>query len=223
LGIQVDNRRPSWTVTKYPMTTKSILTTLSEEKVTAQYPTMSRESLRWLLQKVAALRNPTRLSVSITKEQNRWTKPGDRQKFLIGGMYYFVYDPKGKANLPYYDRFPLVLPLKRQSDGFIGLNLHYLPLKYRVLFLRKLLNFAIYNENDEIKRIRITYQILEASAKLKEFRPCIKHYLYNHIKSRILAVESNEWDIATYLPIQQFKKAKPQEVWKDSLQEIRKS
>lgn len=211
------------TVTKYPMITKSILTTLSEEKAAAQYPTMSRESLRWLLQKVAALRNPTRLSVPITKEKDRWTRPGDRQKFLMGGMYYFVYDPKGKDNLPYYDRFPLVLPLKRQTDGFIGLNLHYLPLRYRVLFLKKLLNFAIYNDDDEIKRIRITYQILDASSKLKEFRPCIKHYLYSHIKSRILAVEPNEWDIATYLPIHQFKKAQPKEVWQDSVQEIRNS
>ena len=184
---------------------------------------MSRESLRWLMQKIATLRNPARLSVPITKEKDRWTRPGDRQKFLIGGMYFFVYDPKGKDTLPYYDRFPLVLPLKRLPDGFIGLNLHYLPIKYRVLFLRKLLQFAIYNDEDEIKRIRITYPILDASSKLKEFRPCIKHYLYSHIKSRILAVEPNEWDVATYLPVHQFKKAQPKQVWQDSLQEIRTS
>lgn len=202
---------------------KSILTTLTEEKIQAQYPTMSRESLRWLLQKIATLRNPTRLSTAITKEKDRYTRPGDRQKFLMGGMYYFVYDAKGKDTLPYYDRFPLVLPLKRLPDGFIGLNLHYLPLKYRVIFLRKLLNFAIYNDDDEIKRIRITYPILDASSKLKEFRPCIKQYLYSHIKSRILAVEPKEWDVATYLPVHQFKNAQPKQVWQDSLQEIRTS
>jgi len=205
------------------MITKSILTTLTEEKIQAQHPTMSRESLRWLMQKIAKLRNPTRLSVPITKEKDRWTRPGDRQKFLMGGMYYFVYDAKGKDSLPYYDRFPLVLPLKRLPDGFIGLNLHYLPLRYRVLFLRKLLNFAIYNEDDEIKRIRITYPILDASSKLKEFRPCLKRYLYTHIKSRILAVEPNEWDVATYLPVHQFKNAQPKQVWQDSIQEIRTS
>jgi hypothetical protein len=205
------------------MTTKSILTTLTEQKIEAQYPTMSRESLRWMMQKIASLRNTGQLIVPITKEKNRWTRPTDRQKFLMGGLYYFVYDPKGKNDLPYYDRFPLVLPLKRQSDGFIGLNIHYLPLRYRVLFMRKLMNFAIYNDEDEIKRIRITYPMLDASSKLKEFRPCIKHYLYSHIKSRILAVEPNEWDVAMYLPVHQFKKAKPQEVWQDSVQEIRTS
>jgi hypothetical protein len=203
------------------MITKSILTTLTEEKVSANYQTMSRESMTWLLKRIADLRNPGRLATPITREKSRWTKPSDRQKFLMGGLYYFVYDPKGKNDLPYYDRFPLVLPLKRQSDGFIGLNIHYLPLRYRLIFMKKLMNFAIYNDEDEIKRIRITYPMLDASSKLKEFRPCIKHYLYNHIKSRILAVEPNEWDIALHLPVHQFKKAQPKEVWKDSVEEIR--
>lgn len=203
------------------MITKSILTTLTEEKVSANHQTMSRESMTWLLKRIADLRNPGRLSIPITKEKNRWTRPTDRQKFLMGGLYYFVYDPKGKNDLPYYDRFPLVLPLKRQSDGFIGLNIHYLPLRYRLIFMKKLLNFAIYNDEDEIKRIRITYPMLDASSRLKEFKPCIKHYLYSHIKSRILAVEPNEWDVAMYLPVHQFKKAQPKEVWKDSVEEIR--
>jgi len=203
------------------MITKSILTTLTEQKIAAEHPTMSSQSLKWLMQKIAGLRNPGRLSVPITKEKERWTRPADRQKFLMGGMYYFVYDPKTKDDLPYYDRFPLVIPLKRQSDGFIGLNIHYLPLRYRVIFLKKLLSFALYNDEDEIKRVRVTYPMLDASSRLKEFRPCLKKYLYSHIKSRILAVEPEEWDVATYLPVHQFKKAQPKEVWKDSLEEIR--
>jgi len=203
------------------MITKSILTTLTEQKIAAEHPTMSSQSLKWLMQKIAGLRNPGRLSVPITKEKERWTRPADRQKFLMGGMYYFVYDPKTKDDLPYYDRFPLVIPLKRQSDGFIGLNIHYLPLRYRVIFLKKLMSFALYNDEDEIKRVRVTYPMLDASSRLKEFRPCLKKYLYSHIKSRILAVEPEEWDVATYLPVHQFKKAQPKEVWKDSLEEIR--
>jgi hypothetical protein len=201
----------------------SILTTLSEQKAELSYQTNSRESYKWLMQKIGNLRNPTVSSALMTKEKHRYVRPSDRQKFLMGGLYFFVYDPKGKAELPYYDRFPLVIPLKRTPDGFIGLNLHYLPLRYRINFLKKLLPLAIYNDEDEIKRIRITYPILDASSKYKEFRPCIKQYLYSHVKSRILSVEHNEWDIAVFLPIQQFKKAKPQEVWKDSVNEIRNS
>ena len=201
----------------------SILTSLSEQKAELNYQTNSRESYKWLMQKIASLRNPTAMSARMTKETNRYVRPNDRQKFLMGGLYFFVYDPKGKAELPYYDRFPLVIPLKRTPDGFIGLNLHYLPLRYRINFLKKLLPLAIYNDEDEIKRLRVTYPILDASSKYKEFRPCIKQYLYSHVKSRILSIEHNEWDIATFLPIHQFKKAKPQEVWQDSVNEIRNS
>ena len=201
----------------------SLLTTLSEEKASFDYKTNSRESYKWLMQKIAGLRSPASVSTRMTKETHRYVRPGDRQKFLMGGLYFFLYDPKGKADLPYYDRFPLVIPLKRTSDGFIGLNIHYLPLRYRINFLKKLLPFAIYNDEDEIKRLRITYPMLDSSSKYKEFRPCIKQYLYSHVKSRILSVEHNEWDIAVFLPIQQFKKAKPQEVWQESVNEIRKS
>jgi hypothetical protein len=113
------------------------------------------------------------------------------------------------------------MPLKRESDGFIGLNLHYLPIRYRINFMKKLLPLAIYNDEDEIKRIRITYPILDSSKRYKEFRPCIKKYLYSHVKSRILAVEPQEWDIALYLPIQQFRKQTVSTVWQESVDQIR--
>jgi hypothetical protein len=212
------------------MATKpSLLTTLAEEKSAAELHTMSRESLRWLAQKIVKLRNPLAISVPMTKEKGRFVPKGAKpqasvnRKFRIGSMYFFVYDPKGKAKLDYYDRFPLVIPLESYSDGFLGLNLHYLPIRYRVYFMRKLMPRAVLNDDNEIMRLRISYEILDASRKYKEFRPCVKRYLYSHIRSRILAVEPEEWDVAMYLPVQQFKKAQPGKVWKESVEEIRKS
>jgi len=206
------------------MATKpSILTKLTDEKITAQYSTMSRESLNWLMKRIQNLGSPVNLIRPLTKETNRFVKASDRQKFLMGGLYYFYYDPKTKNELPYYDRFPLVMPLKRENDGFIGLNFHYLPLRYRINFMRKLLPLALYNDEDEIKRIRITYPILDSSSRYREFRPCIKKYLYSHVKSRILAVEPQEWDVALYLPIQQFKKQPVKTVWQESVEQIRNS
>lgn len=202
---------------------QSILTTLSDEKIAAQHQTMSRDSLNWLMKRIQQLRNPAAMARPLTRETHRYTRPTDRQKFLMGGLYYFFYDPKTKNDLPYYDRFPLVMPLKRESDGFIGLNLHYLPLRYRINFMRKLMPLALYNEDDEIRRIRVTYPILNASSRFKEFRPCIKKYLYNHIKSRILSVEPQEWDIALHLPIHQFRKAPVKDVWQESVEQIKAS
>lgn len=199
----------------------SILTTLSEEKIAAQYETMSRKSLTWINQKVSQIRNPASLIRPIIKEKSRYVRPSDRQRFLMGGLYLFLYNPKTKAELPYYDMFPLVMPLKKESDGFIGLNLHYLPIRYRINFMKKLLPLATYNEDDEIKRIRVTYPLLDSASRLKEFRPCIKKYLYTNIRSRVIAVEPVEWDIALYLPVQQFRKQSSQTVWRESVEQIR--
>ena len=159
------------------MQQESILTTLSDEKIAAQYQTMSRESLNWLLKRIQGLNNPLAMARPLVREKNRFTRPTDRNKFLMGGLYYFYYDPKTKDDLPYYDKFPLVMPLKREADGFIGLNFHYLPLRYRINFMKKLMPYALYDDEDEIKRIRVTYPMLDASSKLREFRPCIKKYL----------------------------------------------
>ena len=205
------------------MATKpSILTTLAEQKSAQELQTMSRESALWLTKKVAELRNPGRLALPITREKTRFTRPSDRQKFLMGGLYFFVYDPKLKNELPYYDRFPLVLVLEKHNDGFLGLNLHYLPLRYRLAFMTKLMDFASYDEANNIQRLRVTYDILKASRSLKEFKPCIKRYLTSNIRSKILAIQPNEWEIAVHLPIQQFKKATAEEVWQDSIDTIRK-
>ncbi len=201
------------------MANESQLTLLEREKTAAELQTLSRQSVQWLVQRIAEIKNIRAVPAQVRNERNRYTR-----RFLLGGLYFFYYNPKTKDDLPYYDTFPLVLMLERYPDGFLGLNLHYLPVKYRVALLRKLIGFgAIYNDQDELKRIRITYDILNSTRRFREYKPCLKRYLNSNIRSRILAVQPNEWDIATYLPVQQFKKARPNEIWQDSLQEIRKS
>lgn len=201
------------------MATQSNLTLLEKEKSNLNYQTLSRESVKWLMARIADLRGLRTEPANLKSEQERYTR-----RFLLGGLYFFQYNPKTKNDLPYYDTFPLVLMLERQSDGFLGLNLHYLPVRYRMALLSKLIGFgAVYTDQDEIKRLRATYDILNSTKRFREFRPCLKKYLNNQIKSRILAVQPNEWDIAIHLPVQQFKRATTQRVWQDSINEIRKS
>ena len=195
----------------------SILTQLAQEKSAGELRTMSNESLKWLMAKIADVRG-VRVAKSISNEKVRQVN-----KFILGGLYCFYYNPKGKTDLPYYDQFPMVLALERYNDGFLGLNFHYLPIKYRVVFLDKLMNFAMMGDAGEIMRMRVTYDILTASKRLKEFRPCIKRYLSSHIQSKILTIQPNEWDIAALLPLQQFKGATAPEVWQDSVDELRKN
>ena len=61
-----------------------------------------------------------------------------RPRIMPGFLYMFVYDPKTKAKLPYYDTFPLVFPFAKTPNGFLGLNMHYLPYQLRVLLLERL-------------------------------------------------------------------------------------
>jgi hypothetical protein len=196
----------------------SKLTLLTQQLSAAQMQKMSRESYQWLLKKINELRNPSLIPRTIANERFRQTR-----RLFKGRLYQFFYDPKGKADMPYYDRFPLVLILEKYDDGFLGLNLHYLPIKYRVAFLDKLLNYAILDDEDNPTRLRITYDILTASRRFREFRPCIKRYLFSQIKSKILTIEPQEWEVAIFLPTQLFKGAKPQKIWQESVNEIRKS
>lgn len=198
--------------------TTSKLTKLAEEKSALELQMLSRQSMNWMKQKITNLTGMSRIPSQIAKETFRQSNT-----IKLGQLYYFYYDPKTKGDLPYYDRFPLVLMLERTPDGFMGLNLHYLPIKYRMAFLGKLMNYAVLNKDDEIQRLRVTYDILSASRRYREFRPCLKRYLLSHVQSKILAVQPDEWEIATYLPIHQFRKAAPQEIWQDSLDEMRKS
>jgi hypothetical protein len=203
---------------------KSKLTEITELKSAAELQTMSRQSIAWLKKQMNQVRNPSGIRRDMTKEKDRYRNPtnlGPNSKFMLGGLYFFYYNPKTRNDLPYYDVFPLVMPLEKYNDGFLALNFHYLPVRYRIMFMNKLLKRAIYDDNDEIKRVRITYEILAAAKRYKEFRPCLKRYLTSHIRSRVLAVKPEEWDVATMLPVHAFRKAPVTEVWSDSIEEIK--
>jgi len=57
---------------------------------------------------------------------------------------------------------------------------------------------------------------LKGVKKYKEFEPCFKHYLMSHVKSKIARVPMTEWEIAIFLPTEEFKKVKAQSVWRYS-------
>ena len=136
-------------------------------------------------------------------------------------MYTFFYDPKTKEKLPYYDRFPLVLILDINQDGFTGLNLHYLPPRYRVRLLSKLYDFIVLDDDiddDSMRtKIRMTYNLLQGVSQLKFFKPCYKRYLTTHIEGKALEIIPDYWDIISMLPVGQFEKASKREVYQDSI------
>jgi len=172
------------------------------------YTARSRQARDWLRSKIGDLK-PT--PQKLMQDRERQTT-----SHFIGHMYYFYYDPKTKDKLPYYDKFPLVLPIQLYPDGFLGLNLHYIHPKQRIILLDKLSDYANNNKYDASTRLRLTYQTLKAASKLFEAQPCIKRYLFNHVQSRFLEISAGEWDIAALLPMESFVGASTNKVYSDS-------
>ncbi len=137
-------------------------------------------------------------------------------KITVGSMYMYYYDPKHKATLPYYDRFPLVFPYKKVQGGFMGINMHYLPLQLRAKLMDSLYDVANNEQFDESTRLKLNYSILDSASKFKWFKPCVKHYLTAQLRSRFLYVYPSEWDVALFLPTERFQGATKQKVWADS-------
>ena len=162
----------------------------------------------WLRAKINEL-NPTRQSVVRDKERLR-------DSTILGKMYFYYYDPKTKDNLPYWDKFPLVIPIETYRDGFLGLNLHYISPKQRLVLLDALSEFSNNSKYDETTRLRLTYNNLKNLGKAYRAKPCVKKYLFKHVDSRFLEISANEWDIAVLLPFQNFQGASANKVYNDS-------
>jgi hypothetical protein len=138
----------------------------------------------------------------------------------VGSMYHFIYDPKGKQKLPYYDKFPLIFMVDAAPGGFYGLNLHYLPPTMRAVLMDKLYTIASDKRYDSNTKLRLSYDVMKGAAKFKYFKPTFKHYLANQVKSQFLKINADEWDIALMLPTQNFAKASADKVYSDSRMKI---
>lgn len=168
------------------------------------------DSTQWYREKASEVRSvsPGKIITDNTHYNRTTVKPGY--------MYLFGYNPKLKDELPYYDRFPLIFPFKSDTDGFLAMNLHYIAPMYRARLMDALYPLVNNMKFDETTRLRASYNLLNSAAKYKYFKPCVKKYLTDHVKTKFLLIPANEWDIALFLPLQRFQKASVNQVYKDS-------
>jgi hypothetical protein len=175
-----------------------------------------KENLLWYKRKITSL--------------NFYTNPKDiinNQKSIkktieYGNLYHFLYSPKTKEKLPYYDRFPLVFPVQKTDGGFLGLNLHYIDYNTRMILMKNLYDYEINKSVPDKIRLVLTYRLLNKTKSLKHFKPCLKRYLYSHIKSNFLHIHHSEWNIVLFLPTEQFQNENKKRVWEESLGKIEK-
>lgn len=127
---------------------------------------------------------------------------------IPGNMYLFLYDPKHKDTLPYYDTVPLVIPFRTVPGGFLGINLHYLPYGARLQILDQLGKLVTNTKITENTKIRLSWQIIENSSKLDPVKTCVKHYLSSQMRSSLLKINYTDWKTAVMLPLQNFRQGK---------------
>ncbi len=163
------------------------------------------KSTDWYKDKIREFGTPT--ATQLIRDGKRNNRP------FFGLLNMFFYDPKLKKTLPYYDRFPLVLPLENYNDGFLGINLHYLPIPLRMRLLDRLVDFSNNTKFDKSTYLNVNYTNLK---RVNLIKPTIKRYLAGKVKSSFRRIDADEFTIATLLPVQRFSKASEKEVWNDS-------
>jgi len=152
-------------------------------------------STQWYRDKIKEFGTPGRLD--LIRDGLRSKSPS------FGQLNMFVYGPKTKKKLPYYDTFPLVMPLEGISGGFLGINFHYLPIPLRMKLLDKIVNFPNNVNYQELKKISL-------------LKPTLKKYLYGFTKSEFRIIKPDDFVVAALLPVHNFKKAPASQVWADS-------
>jgi hypothetical protein len=163
------------------------------------------KSTAWFRDKIAEFGTPK--AMQLIRDGKQSSSP------FFGNLNMFFYDPKFKKTLPYYDRFPLVLPIERYSNGFLGINLHYLPIPLRIRLLDELIDYSTDTNFDSKTKINANYSKLK---NVKLLKPTLKRYLAGKVKSRFRRVDADEFTVATLLPVQRFTKSSAAKVWNDS-------
>jgi hypothetical protein len=172
----------------------------------------ARKSRAWYNQQVLLLSKQGITPQRLMREDNSSLKA----RIIPGNLYMYIYDPKTKADLPYYDRFPLVFPYATAPGGFMGLNMHYLPYPLRIRLLDRLMQFKNNDKMDGTTRLKYSWSLIANVSKFSLAQPCVKHYLLPHVKTSFKKVDVNDWATAMLLPVERFVKAPKEKVWKDS-------
>lgn len=146
-------------------------------------------------------------------------KPGARNKILnaedrftdddsvfVGGVFFFKYDAKTKDRLPMWDKYPLCVPVDRFSDGFLGLNMHYLGKGQRqgvINGIRSMKEAKKLTNTVRVKAKNWQY-IINSGVSDALFKRSVKRYLFTHVKSQFIRIQPDEYAKAVQLPLEEW-------------------
>ena len=174
--------------------------------------TMSKEALNWFYN--YANKYAKSASFARTASVGSFTN-----KLVPGRFYLYQYDPKTKEQMPYYDAMPLVLITDVTSDGWYGINFHYMPpavrLKIMEGFYDTLKNPALTDGVKLKANWKRAVSVARAASAHQYLKHSIKRYLANHVTSPLIELDPEYWAMCVFLPLSRFKKKTTSFVWSD--------
>lgn len=201
---------------------------------------------QWFLDAIASgqIELPQRDDITSNLLQDRANACSKNYLLLPGRMFTFLYRPKTKIDLRYFDVTPLIITLPLPKDStpgmvsgvgynseesnssrILGLNLHYIEPELREYLIEKLLHISSKNLGGKIPPkgigyFRIDYDLLK-TIRYVFGMPCIRSYDMGRIIGRPVIIPSNQWGNAVSLPFENFVKAKNRKIWVESRRLIR--
>ena len=175
-------------------------------------------SKKWFAGKIEKIKsvskgqiNPN--TISTKKEIINESKASKTFRFKKPGyIYFFQYFPPNVKQIPYYDEFPIILSLGFTKNQVIGLNLHLLPPRIRLLFALQIIKSMVQSNND-ISKVRIA-PLLSNRIIRKYIYAAAESYYYSGVRSKIKLVGPKEFMIMAFLPVEKFKKKQAPQVRK---------
>ena len=144
---------------------------------------------------------------------------------LPGRMFAFMYSPRTRAKLEYYDFTPLIITLGIHNDNVLGINLHYLDMELRTALLDKLLRISQPKFGEKMPPKGVGYfradYLLLKSIKYVTGLPCVRSYDPMRMIGNPVLIPSNEWGNAVALPFENFVKATNGKIYLETRIKIR--
>ena len=163
------------------------------------------ELSKWFEEKALAAKTGTARNKLLAADE----RFSDINSEFVGNMYFFRYDPKFKTVLPMYDKYPLAIVIERYTDGFLGLNMHYLTKGQRRTAVSLVNSF--YDKKKPFSgtttgRGLTNWELLiNSSGGLETMaNKSVHRYLYNHVRSQFIRINKDEYDKAVQLPIDEW-------------------
>ena len=104
----------------------------------------------------------------------------------------------------------------RDGAYFRGLNLHYLPYKYRAVFFSNIQSTVTDKRYTDTTRFRLTNRMVTEMSKYRYGRVCFRTYQYDQLRSKVIEIQPSEWFASLFLPTEKFIRKSSATIWRES-------